>query len=308
MFMASVPLVGIIPPLVTPLRERDALDHAGLERVLGHVLAGGVHGVFLLGTTGEGPGLSHRLRLEMVERTCEIVNGRVPILVGITDTSFTESLQLAEHAADCKADAVVLAPPYYFLANQEDLGTYVEHLAAKLPLPLVLYNIPSHTKVAFDLDTVERLLGIDRIIGMKDSSADLIYFHKLRQMVKDRPNFSLLCGPEELLADTVLLGAQGGVCGGANFAPRLYVDLYEAAKRGDLPTVRRLHDRVTSLARKVYGLSRSAGSIKGTKCALSLMGLCEDVMTEPLQRLGHAERARLAGYLRELELLPQTVA
>jgi 4-hydroxy-tetrahydrodipicolinate synthase len=300
---SSVSLAGIIPPLVTPLREPDVLDHAGLDRVIEHVLAGGVHGLFILGTTGEGPGLSHRLRCEMVERTCEIVNGRVPILVGITDTSFSESLQMAEHAASCRADAVVLAPPYYFPASQDDLAVYVEHLAAVLPLPLVLYNMPSHTKMAFELETVERLLPLPNLIGMKDSSADLIYFNKVRQLIAGRPDFSLLCGPEELLAETVLLGAHGGVCGGANIAPRLYVDLYAAARSGDVKTVRRLQDRVISLARKVYSLSRSGGSIKGTKCALSILGLCEDVLTEPFQRYGPAERSRIAGYLRELGLM-----
>src|SRR5690242_1166346 len=78
------PLRGIVPPLATPLRDRDRLDHAGLERLIEHVLAGGVHGLFLLGTTGEAPGLSHRLRCEAIERACAQVAGRVPVLVGVT--------------------------------------------------------------------------------------------------------------------------------------------------------------------------------------------------------------------------------
>lgn len=306
--MSLAPLAGIIPPLVTPLRERDALDHAGLARVLEHVLAGGVHGVFILGTTGEGPGLSHRVRCEMIERTCEIVNGSIPVLVGITDTSFTESIQMAEHAADCKADAVVLAPPYYFPAGQEDLCAYTEHLSAELPLPLVLYNMPSHTKLAFELDSVERLLALPNIVSMKDSSGDLVYFHKVRQMIARRPGFSLLCGPEELLAETVLLGAQGGVCGGANIAPRLYVDLYDAARREDLQTVRRLQDRVVGLSRRVYSLSRSGGVIKGIKCALSVLGLCDDVLSEPFQRYGSAERNKITTALRDLGLMAETTS
>src|SRR3954470_19365887 len=94
------PLCGIIPPLITPLLERDRLDVPGLERLIEHVLSGGVHGLFLLGTTGEAPSLSHRLRCELVERACAQINGRVPVLVGITDTSFVESVEMAEHAAD----------------------------------------------------------------------------------------------------------------------------------------------------------------------------------------------------------------
>src|SRR4051794_21575007 len=106
------PLRGIIPPLVTPLLGDDRLDLPGLGRLIEHVLGGGVHGLFLLGTTGEAPGLSHRLRCELVERACGQVGGRVSVLVGITDTSFVESVEMAEHAADAGAHGVVLAPPY----------------------------------------------------------------------------------------------------------------------------------------------------------------------------------------------------
>ena len=88
------PLTGIVPPLVTPLRGRDELDLPGLERLLEHVLAGGVHGLFILGTTGEGPSLSYRLRRELIERVCRQVKRRAPVLVGITDTAFVESLNL----------------------------------------------------------------------------------------------------------------------------------------------------------------------------------------------------------------------
>src|SRR3954468_16378076 len=235
------PLRGIIPPLVTPLLDRDRLDLAGLERLIEHVLGGGGHGLFLLGATGEGPSLSHRRRCEVVERACAQVGGRVPVLVGITDTSFAESIEMAEHAADAGAGAVVLAPPYYFPAGQPELAEYVESIAAALPLPLHLYNMPSHTKLAFEPDTIARALQIPNIVGLKDSSGQLVYFHKVQSLAAARPDFALLMGPEELLAESVLLGAHGGVCGGANLAPRLYVDLYQAARRGDLERIRALH-------------------------------------------------------------------
>src|SRR5215813_8285441 len=102
----KLPLTGIIPPMVTPLRGRDELDVPGLERLIEHILNGGVSGLFILGTTGEGPSLSYRLRRELIERVCKQVNQRVPILVGITDTSFVESVNLARHSAESGADAV----------------------------------------------------------------------------------------------------------------------------------------------------------------------------------------------------------
>ena len=97
------PLRGVIPPMVTPLHDRDALDIAGLERLVEHILDGGVQGLFILGTTGEGPSLSYRLRTELIERTCRQVAGRVPVLVGITDTAFVESVRMAHVAAEAGA-------------------------------------------------------------------------------------------------------------------------------------------------------------------------------------------------------------
>src|ERR1041385_1877343 len=103
----KLPLTGIVPPMLTPLRARDELDIVGLERLIEHTLSGGVSGLFILGTTGEGPSLSYRLRRELIERTCRQVKRRVPVLVGITDTAFIESVSLARHCAETGADAVV---------------------------------------------------------------------------------------------------------------------------------------------------------------------------------------------------------
>src|SRR5262252_8536238 len=192
----KMPCFGIIPPLVTPLRDRDRLDESGLERLVEHVLGGGVSGLFILGTTGEGPSLSYRLRREFVERVCRQVKGRVPVLVGITDTSFVESVSVARHAADAGADAVVVAPPYYMPEGQPELLEWIEHLVPELPLPLFLYNMPPLTKVAFEFETVRRAAEDSRILGLKDSSGDLSYFNHVAALLKQRPDWSLLIGPE----------------------------------------------------------------------------------------------------------------
>ena len=246
------PLRGIIPPMLTPLSGHDALDVPGLLRLIEYVLEGGVHGLFILGTSGEGPSLSYRLRCELIDRVCEQVAGRVPVLVGVTDASFVESVNLADYAADAGAAAVVLAAPYYFPVAQAELTPYVQHMADELPLPMFLYNMPSHTKLSFEPATLKTLIEHPRIIGIKDSSADMIYFHRVQEVVADRPDFSLLVGPEELMAEAVLLGAHGGVCGGANLAPRLYVDLYRAAAAGDLDRVAELHARVMRISEAIY--------------------------------------------------------
>lgn len=302
MSQLPAPLRGIIPPLVTPLKDRDALDVPGLERVIRHVLAGGVHGLFLLGTTGEGTSHSHRLRRELLERSSKLVNGRVPLLAGITDTSFVESVNLARAAAEAGADAVVLSPPYSMPESQVELREYLEHILPELPLPLFLYNLPPLTKVAFELDVIRWALDQPRIVGMKDSSGSMIYFNRVREATRARAGWSLLVGPEELLAEAVLVGGHGGVCAGANVFPRLYVELYAAAQRGDLPRTRALHSTAMRVAEEIYRVGQhSSAVIKGVKCALSCFGLCDDFMAAPLHRFGEPERRRIELALKAVE-------
>ena len=293
---------GVIPPIVTPLLDQEHLDEEGVERLVEHLLDGGVNGIFALGTTGEAPSLDGVLKRRMLERVCKAASGRVPVLAGITDTSFTESLRLAAHAAECGASALVLAPPYYFPAGQPELLDYIEHLVPRLPLPLMLYNMPAMTKLNFEPETVRRAFDIPGVVGMKDSSGSMAYLHKVRQLLHDKPEASLMVGPEELLGEAVLFGADGGVCGGANVFPKLYVQLYEAAARGDLKATLELHGKVLLVGRSLYGLGHYASSaIKGIKCALSCLGICEDFMAEPFHRFRAKEREAIEEAVKALK-------
>lgn len=293
---------GIIPPLVTPLHDRDTLDDAGLCILIEHVLRGGVHGLFILGTTGEAPSLSYRLRREFISRVCDLVGERVPVLVGITDTSFVESVNLAKHAADAGASAVVLSTPYYFPAGQTELTGYVQNIVGELPLPLMLYNMPSLTKVWFELATLEKLAAIENIVGIKDSSGDLAYFESLMQLRKLRPDWSIMIGPEAMLPEAMTLGADGGVAGGANVFPKLFVACYQAAVAGDWSRVEKLRIIINEF-QKVYDIGKYASRhIKATKCSLSLLNICDDFMAEPFHRFHPPERERVRVILDQVKL------
>lgn len=297
------PLRGIIPPLATPLLDQDRLDAPGLERLIEHVLAGGVHGLFILGSTGEGPSLSTRLRREVIERTCAQVAGRVPVLAGITDAALTDAVAMAEHAARSGAAGVVHAGPYYFPIAQRELAHTTLRLAAAVPVPLFLYNMPSHTKMHFELDTVRCLLEIGNIAGIKDSSGQLVYFKKLVHLASARPDFAVLIGPEELLAEAIFMGAHGGVTGGANLDPALFVKLYEAARSGDRATCQELSARSLRLSMTLYATGTTWSSyLHGIKGALRSMGICGDTVAEPFEICGEGQRALIERYARELGL------
>ncbi len=285
------PLRGIIPPVLTPLLDRDTLDATAFDRLLEHLIAGGVHGLFILGSTGEAPSLSYRLRREVMDRASSTVGTRLPILVGITDTSFVETLNTAEYAAQAGASALVLSPPFYYTLDQAAFLGYLERLAPLLPLPLYLYNMPNYTKLVMAPETVRAAAAIPNIYGLKDSSGDKDYFRACQQAVRDRPDFAMLIGVEEILAEMVAEGAHGGVCGGSNLDPALYVQLYEAALRNDRETVDLLQKIVLIISEGVYRVGTPGSAyLRGLKTAVSLIGIGNGVMAEPYQSMTPEER------------------
>ncbi len=298
------PLSGIIPPLVTPLKGNDTLDIESLERLIEHLIAGGVHGLFILGTTGEEQSLSYPLRQQMIRETCRINNNRLPVLVCITDTSIVESIKLAQLATDCGASGVVSAPPYYFATGQPELAEFYETLVPQLPLPVFLYNMPSHTKVNFAPATIHRIAANKQVVGFKDSSANTVYFQSVMYAMRERPDFAMLVGPEEVTGECVLLGAHGGINGGANMFPELYVSMYNAAKAGNLAEVKRLQQLIMQISVSVYTVGQHGSSyLKGLKCALSLLGVInDDFVAVPFNKFNEPEREKVRKALAALPI------
>ncbi|MGY8767535.1 MAG: dihydrodipicolinate synthase family protein [Pirellulales bacterium] len=298
--MSQFPLTGVIPPLVTPLNSDDSIDTQGVDALLNHVIDGGVSGVFILGSTGEFASLSYSLRKRFIDRVCREVDERVPVLVGISDTSMYESFRLAQYAADSGADAVVLTAPYYYPLNQEELYEYTVSMVEQIPLPVFLYNMPKMTQCHYEVETTRRLMQIDKIVGIKDSSCNMQHFHQLRQLLPERKDWTLLVGPEELMPEAVLFGAHGGVHGGSNIFPRLFVDLYEAAATGNLPLVLRLHQQVLQLGQIYqYGRSKISG-IPAIKTALSHLGICQSHVVPPLLEPNEAQQEEIRMVLSEV--------
>lgn len=297
----KLPLKGIIPPVVTPLIDNNTLDVQGLENLVEHLVSGGVHGLFMLGTTGEATSLSYKLRKELLKRTSELVNHRVPVVVGITDTSLDGSLEIAEYSANMGLDGVVIAPPYYMPIAQEEMREYLENLVPKLPLPFLMYNMPGCTKMHMSLETIRKAKELGAI-GVKDSSGDMSYLFSLIQEFKDSPDFSIIAGTELFLPDTVLQGGHGAVAGGANIFPGLFVDLYNASVDRDLDKIAILRDKVMIINNTIYSVGKyTSRIIKGIKCALSVMGICNDYMALPFRQYGKEERRKIEQYIEELK-------
>ena len=293
-------LQGIIPPVITPLTQNGDIDPTGLSKLLNHLNSGGVHGLFILGTTGEGPALGMERQKEMIRQTMRLNAGALPVLVGISAAALEDSFTLAEFAYEQGADALVCAPPCYFLPGEDELMDYYRTVAANVRLPLFLYNMPSMTKVLMKPSLVLRLAEIPNIRGYKDSSGNMCDLHEILLGLKNRNDFSIFVGPEELLAEAVLFGADGGVAGGANLNPELFVAMYDAAKNGDVMEMRRLQAAIYR-QRRLYSIGRYQSSIiKGIKSALSLKGICEDVMATPFHHFLSPERQQVDNLLQTM--------
>lgn len=302
------PLRGIIPPLITPLNADSSLDVKSLERMLSHVIDGGVHGVFILGTTGECSSLSYAVKNQLIELTCKFVARQIPVLVGVTDCALQESLNLANLAKTSGADAAVAAPPFYMNLGQEELCKYFQLLADQVPLPLFLYNMPSHTKIGIEPDTVLELAKHPNIIGLKDSSGNGVYFQTLLNSLASRVDFTLTVGPEEMMAETVLMGGHGAVAGGANLFPSVYFRLYQAALDRDFAKIQVYQKVVMEVSSKLYGHGNCKSSyLRGVKATCAFLGLSQGYLASPLYGFSESEMVEFRKKFDQVHSLVQSI-
>lgn len=297
--MHKLPSDGITPPIVTPLAAPDCLDVEALARIANRTIAGGVRGLFVLGTTGEGPSLSQRLKRDLIRETVRITDGRVPVLAGLIEASTDDAVGLAEFAAEAGADALVWTPPFYYPLPQEMLIRAAERLIPRLPLPVYLYNIPVFTKVPIEPETFAVLAKLPNVCGIKDSGGNLEKLARTRALVPEMP---ILWGPEEVLLEAMAAGATGGVNGGANLFPELFVALHDAIAGGDAARARVLQDIVAAIGREIYGAAPGGpGFVFGIKCALEDLGIAGPLPAEPLSLLEGEPRERIRRAVGEIQ-------
>ena len=294
---------GVITPMVTPLIDRENIDFKGLEKLLDHLINGGVSGVFLMGTTGEGTSISPRMRKDLIKYSIEYVKGRVPVFVSIADCCIEESLNMARYAKECGVTYLVSALPFYLGLTQKEIIDYYTTIADNVPLPLFLYNIPAQTKLMISVEAVKTLAKHPNIIGMKDSSGNGTYFNTLLAEIKaEYPNFTILVGPDEMLASTMAMGGNGGVNSGSNLFPELYVNLFKACKAKDTERILKLQKLVMKVSTGVYSVHKSTVSfLNGLKAALFTEGLITDYICEPLQKVNNADLETIRKNVTELK-------
>ena len=226
---------GIHVTNVTPFKDSLELDLNGLKENMGLLVESGVSSIVPLGTVGEFAALTKEERKQVAECVIDAVNGKKTTVVGVSHTSFAEVVELARHAKDCGADAVLLVPPYYYKDKDEGLVSFFRLISDRVDIDMVLYNVPGLTKVNLTSTLLGKILdGVDNIVAIKDATKDLTQLtDTIRTIGKRVP---VIAGTEEISYFGLLAGSPGATSAMANFAPDLVVDMHKAIKRNDVPT------------------------------------------------------------------------
>ncbi len=237
---------GVVPALVTPLTESGELMEQGLRDVLDYVIGNGVHGVFVLGSSGEIYGLSDEQKKRVVEVTVEHVNGRVPVYAGASEITTRDCIQTARMVQAVEGvSALSVLTPYFMSPTQAELVEHYRAIAASTDLPILLYTNPGRTGVNFTLKTVLELAQVDNIIGLKDSAGDL---SATADVLRERPDgFTVLMGRDTLIFAALCHGADGAIASTANVAPKLVASIYDAYVDGDRVRALELQEMLTPL-------------------------------------------------------------
>lgn len=269
-------LHGIVPPVATPYDAQGQIDVPALRTVLRHLIDGGVHGLFVLGSTSECVFLDPAQRALVVQTAVEEARGRVPVVAGVMDATTGHCIAHGRQARTLGAQALVLTAPYYTRTNQPETMDHFRYVRDAVDLPVIAYDIPVCVNIKLARDTVRTLAREQVVVALKDSSGDEGNFRMLLRDLADLPEFAMFTG-SEIVCDAALLGGASGIVPGlANVDPRGYVRLYEHARAGRWSEARAEQERLISLFQMVFfappDLSAGAAGVGSFKTALMLMG------------------------------------
>ena len=263
---------GLMPAMVTPFDEAGEVDLDAAEAVVERFIEAGVSGISPLGSTGEFSHLAAEERRRFAGEVVRIVGGRVPVVVGVGATGTREAVELARHAEGVGADGVLVVSPFYWKVGEEALTAHFATVARAVGIPVLIYNLPLLTGIDLSPSLVAKVASeCPNVVGLKDTVTE--YSHTvgvLREVKPARPEFSVLAGFEDLILPSVLAGGDGSICGLANVAPALFVDLVRCAQNGELDEATDLHRRVLSLL-ALGGLADTP--LGAIKLAMNLLGV-----------------------------------
>ncbi len=259
---------GSMTASVTPFKN-GAVDEESLRRLVEFQIENGTDGIIPCGTTGESATLSHDEHHRVVEIVIDAVGGRIPVIAGSGSNNTAEAIRLTKHAYEAGADGVLMLSPYYNRPTQEGIYRHFKAVAEEVPIPIIIYNVPSRTGSNVLPETLARLSVIDNIVGVKEATGDLKQISSIINLCGD--DFSVLSGDDFTLLPILAIGGRGVISVASNVIPADMAAMVDAFEAGDLAEARRLHYKMWPLMKALFYETNPIP----LKAALALMGKIE---------------------------------
>ena len=295
MFTGS--LVAVVTPMKSGIGAATPLDREGLERLLEHHIDNKTDGIVAVGTTGESATLMSAEHCEVIRLVVEIVNERVPVIAGTGANSTIEAIELTTCAKEAGADACLLVTPYYNKPTQVGLYEHFKAVAASVPIPQILYNVPGRTACDLLPETVSRLAQLDNIVGVKEATGDLTRVKTIREDCGD--DFLLLSGDDETACDFMLMGGDGVISVTANVAPAAMHELTRQARSGHRAAAEAIDTKLLGLHQSLFLESNPIP----VKWAVQRLGLIEDGIRLPMTWLSEELHPQVEAAMKQAEVL-----
>ncbi|WP_282608518.1 dihydrodipicolinate synthase family protein [Pelagibius sp. Alg239-R121] len=286
---------GIYTPVVTPYHADFSINRDGFAEAIEHLIATGVHGIIVAGTTGEYYAQTAEERVAMMGLAKELIKGRLPLIIGTGAIRTEDSIAFAEAAKAAGADALLVATPPYAYPTGREIALHALAVDRAANLPVMLYNYPGRMCVNMDEDTLDRLGRSPNFCAIKESSGDP---NRLHMLARDYPHIQLSCGMDDQALEFFAWGARSWVCAGSNFAPEAHISLYKACALEDNFTKgRRIMSAMLPLMRV---LEQGGKFVQCIKHGLTLRGIDAGPPRKPLQPLNKDDKRELAEVIRTM--------
>ena len=287
---------GTYPPVITPYNKDFSINFQGFETIIEYLLAAGVDGLIIGGTTGEYHVQTLEERTESMRFANKVIADRVPMIVGIGAIRTQDCIQLGQIAKDNGANAILMNAPYYAIPTQLELAEHALSIDRAVNLPIMLYNYPGRPGTTMRAEFFDRVSESSNFVAIKESTGDIEQLHMLAQ---DYPNLTLLCGMDDQALEFFAWGARGWVCAGGNCLPKEHIALYQAVVvENDVARGRQI---MSVMMPFLHILEKGGKLIQAIKHACAFKGLPSGNVRQPLQPLSQEEKGEVELVLETLE-------
>lgn len=290
-------ILGVIPPIITPVDEKENVDEKGLRKLVRRCIDHGIHGIFVAGSNGETMALTQAERDRAIKIVLDETKDAVPVISGIMDCSTRRVIENIKRLEDMGGKVAVVTPVFYARhATQDETVRHFEEISKKTNIDLMIYNIPPFTGQMLKAETIFKIAKIDKVIGYKDTSGNFPDFIKCLEHFKGT-DFVLHQGATNLAAASMLLGADGYIPSMAPLYPEPFIKMYEYGKKGDIEKTM-FYDQIISRTSSIWPMAKSQTS--STKYALSKMGYFHHRVIQPTEPITETEMKNIDNKIEEI--------